>query len=201
MGLHQTTSTIGLPGSEPGLANKLSRVATGNPEDNRMRTTLYMGNQQIEEAGDITFSVPDPTLHADSGSLTLSSENGEVVVAPNQTLTVDDIVIRSRGNRKLSDSIPNFVQIGTYIVKNGWLVNMPACGENGDPKAALRPATMRGGYTVQASQDDMLTGRYGFQYRLIKNASTWTVVAESDGDEADYGLQETLVDVYCYYPD
>lgn len=200
-GLHEITSTIGIPGSEPGLASKLSRIATGNPEDNRMRTTLFMGNQQIEEAGDITFSATDPRLRADVGSLTLDSASGEVVIAAGQTLLVDDVIVRNRGNRKLSDSLANYVQIGTYIVQDGWLVNMPACGVGGAPKASLRPAAMRGGYTIPAAAEDALVGRYGFQYRLVDNGTSWTVIAQSDGDPADYGHLDTLVDVYCYYPD
>ncbi|MDF5950393.1 prepilin-type N-terminal cleavage/methylation domain-containing protein [Pseudomonas aeruginosa] len=36
-------STIGIPGSEPALNSKLSRVYTGDPEMNRMRTPLLLG--------------------------------------------------------------------------------------------------------------------------------------------------------------
>lgn len=46
---HLLRSTIGIPGSEPALDAKLSRVATGNAELNRMRTTLLLGNNNIAE--------------------------------------------------------------------------------------------------------------------------------------------------------
>lgn len=46
---HHIRSTIGIPGSEPALDGKLSRLATGNAELNRMRTTLLMGNNNITE--------------------------------------------------------------------------------------------------------------------------------------------------------
>lgn len=50
---HQLRSTIGIPGSEPALDGKLSRLATGNAELNRMRTTLLMGNNNITEINKI----------------------------------------------------------------------------------------------------------------------------------------------------
>lgn len=195
---NQITSTIGVPGSEPALSNKLSRVATGNPEDNRMRTDLLMGGQDINESGDINFSKANPTLSAQSGSLTLSAQNGQVIIPAGQTLTVDDVVVRSRGNRRLSASLPNFVHIGTYIVRDGWLVQQPACAEGGVPKGALRPAAMRGGYS--GSYDPAFVGRYGFNYRLTPTGGYWSVTAIAEGYAADYANLDTLVDVFCYYP-
>lgn len=194
----EITTTIGIPGSEPALSNKLSRVATGNLTDNRMETTLYMGGQQIHEAGNINFSQADPQITAQSGSLTLSAQNGQVIIPAGQTLTVDDIVVRSRGSRKLSESLPNFVQIGTYIVRDGWLVNKPTCAAGGSPKAALRPGSMRGGYS--GSYDPTFVGRYGINYRLTSSGSYWVVTAISEGYAADYANLDSLVDVFCYYP-
>ncbi|MCF5382141.1 prepilin-type N-terminal cleavage/methylation domain-containing protein [Pseudomonas syringae] len=46
---HQIRTTIGIPGSEPALEAKLSRIATGNAELNRMRTTLLLGGNDITE--------------------------------------------------------------------------------------------------------------------------------------------------------
>lgn len=50
---HSVRTTIGLPGSEPALEAKLSRLATGNAELNRMRTTLYLGGNDIKEVNNI----------------------------------------------------------------------------------------------------------------------------------------------------
>lgn len=197
-GSYQITTKIGVPGSEPALSNKLTRVATGNLEDNRMRTSLYMGGQQIQEAGNINFTQANPTLRAQSGSLTLSAQNGQIIIPAGQQLTVDDVIVRSRGNRKLSDSLPNFVQIGTYIVRNGWLVAKPNCGAGGTPKGALRPGAMRGGYA--GSYDPNYVGRYGFNYRLDSSGSYWIVNAVAEGYAVDYNNLDSLVDVYCYYP-
>ncbi|UTN36044.1 type II secretion system GspH family protein (plasmid) [Pseudomonas aeruginosa] len=191
-------STIGVPGSEPALSNKLTRVDTGNLEDNRMRTNLLMGGWQINEAGNINFSQANPTISAQSGSLTLSAQNGQVVIPAGQTLTVDDIVVRSRGNRRLSASLPNFVHIGTYIVRDGWLVQKPACATGGVPKGALRPAAMRGGYTSAAGA--AYVGRYGFNYRLTSTGAYWSVTAVAEGYAADYANLDSLIDVFCYYP-
>lgn len=113
---HQMTSTISVPGSEPALSNKLASVATGNQEDNRMRTTLLMRGQQINEAGNINFAQAIPTIRA------------------------------LKGSRRLSARLSNFVHIGTYIVRDGWLVQKPVCATGGVPKGALRPTAMRGGY-------------------------------------------------------
>ncbi|MFL1449356.1 type II secretion system protein [Pseudomonas tritici] len=195
---NEVTSTIGIPGSEPALASKLSRVATGNLQDNRMETTLYMGGNQISEAGNISFSQNNPVIAAQSGSLTLSAQDGQVIIPAGQTLTVDDVVVRSRGNRKLSESLPNFVQIGTYIVRDGWLVNKPACAAGGTAKAALRPGSMRGGYS--GSYDPSFVGRYGINYRLTSSGSYWVVTAVAEGYVADYANLDSLVDVFCYYP-
>ncbi|HBP1602427.1 TPA: type II secretion system protein [Pseudomonas aeruginosa] len=195
---NQITSTIGVPGSEPALSNKLTRVATGNLEDNRMRTNLLMGGQQINEAGNINFSQANPNITAQSGSLTLSAQNGQVVIPAGQTLTVDDVVVRSRGNRLLSASLPNFVHIGTYIVRNGWLVQKPTCAAGGVPKGALRPAAMRGGYA--GSYDPAYVGRYGFNYRLTSTGAYWSVTAVAEGYAVDYVNLDSLVDVFCYYP-
>lgn len=52
-GTYQIRTTIGIPGSEPGLDSKLSRIATGNAELNRMRTTLLLGGNDITEVGTI----------------------------------------------------------------------------------------------------------------------------------------------------
>nr|WP_192963256.1 prepilin-type N-terminal cleavage/methylation domain-containing protein [Pseudomonas fluorescens]CEK42036.1 hypothetical protein PQBR57_0083 [Pseudomonas fluorescens SBW25] len=196
-GSYQITSKIGIPGSEPALNNKLTRVATGNIEDNRMRTTLYMGGQQMAEAGDINFSQANPTLNAQSGSLTLSAQNGQIIIPAGQTLTVDDVIVRSRGNRPVSSGMPNFVQIGSYIVRDGWLVTKPTCPSGGIPKAALRPAAMRGGYS--GSYDPNFVGRYGINYRLTSSGAYWIVTAVAEGYAADYQDLDSLVDVYCYY--
>lgn len=196
-GSHQITTRIGVPGSEPALSNKLSRVATGNIEDNRMRTTLYMGNQDIGEVGNI--SMPGAAPHITGrGPLTISSQSGRVIIPSGQVLEVDDIVVRSRGSRRLSTSLPNFVQIGTYIVRDGWLVAKPSCGAGGTPKGALRPGAMRGGYA--GSYDPNYVGRYGYNYRLTSSGGYWIVTAVAEGYAADYANLDSLVDVFCYYP-
>lgn len=81
-GTHQVRTTIGIPGSEPALDAKLSRVATGNAELNRMRTDLLLGGNNIREINDLT---------AKSGSIdTLLSEFVTVAQSAilNGTLTV-----------------------------------------------------------------------------------------------------------------
>ena len=50
---HRIRTTVGVPGSEPALDSKLSRVASGNAELNRMRTNLLLGNFDIREVKNI----------------------------------------------------------------------------------------------------------------------------------------------------
>ena len=47
-------TTVGIPGSEPALDSKLSRIATGNAELNRMRTTLLLGGNDIREIDEVS---------------------------------------------------------------------------------------------------------------------------------------------------
>lgn len=51
---YQIRTTVGAPGTESALDGKLSRIATGNAELNRMRTDLLMGNNSISEVNQIT---------------------------------------------------------------------------------------------------------------------------------------------------
>lgn len=67
---YRIRTTIGVPGTEPALDGKLSRLASGNAELNRMRTTLLMGGNNITEVGTVdavagTFS---GNVNAGSGS-------------------------------------------------------------------------------------------------------------------------------------
>lgn len=50
---HLLRTTIGIPGTEPALDSKLSRIATGNAELNRMRTNLLLGGWNITEVDGI----------------------------------------------------------------------------------------------------------------------------------------------------
>lgn len=68
--VNSTTSlirtTIGIPGTEPALDSKLSRIATGNAELNRMKTTLLLGGHDISEVNGI-----DAVSGVFSGNLTV----------------------------------------------------------------------------------------------------------------------------------
>ncbi|MBM5458973.1 prepilin-type N-terminal cleavage/methylation domain-containing protein [Pseudomonas sp. P66] len=193
---HTIRSTIGVPGTEPALSTKLSRVSTGNPEDNRMRATLLLGGQSIAEGGDIQLSKVNPTISAQNGSLNLSSASQDVSIAAGNMLTADDIRIRTRNNALLSDLLPNYVQKGTYLVRHGWGVIKPTCSNGGIPKASLRPGMMSGGYNPGVTG----SGIFGFVYRLIDNGKMWIVQTDIWGTAEERNKLDSLVDVYCYYP-
>ncbi|MGF6282151.1 prepilin-type N-terminal cleavage/methylation domain-containing protein [Pseudomonas frederiksbergensis] len=69
---HTVRSTVGIPGSEAGLYDKLSRTNTGDPELNTMRTNLHMGNQNIDGANDISSATVNATGNVQGGTLSVS---------------------------------------------------------------------------------------------------------------------------------
>lgn len=62
-------TTIGIPGSEPALDAKLSRLATGNAELNRMRTALLLGGNNIQEVNNISTVSMDASGTVQAGSI------------------------------------------------------------------------------------------------------------------------------------
>jgi prepilin-type N-terminal cleavage/methylation domain-containing protein len=85
---HLIRSTVGVPGSEAALSEKLSRTAQSNAELNRMRTTLLMGNNNITEvnnldtvsvtaSGGISAQTMNSAGRATVGDLAISGTNTE----------------------------------------------------------------------------------------------------------------------------
>lgn len=54
---HTIVSTIGIPGTEPALDAKLSRIATDDPEDNTMRTDIDMGANNINNLNELNSTI------------------------------------------------------------------------------------------------------------------------------------------------
>lgn len=65
-------STIGIPGSEPAMDGKLSRVATGNAELNRMQTTLLLGGYDINEVNNLSTNSINAAGHIQAASMATS---------------------------------------------------------------------------------------------------------------------------------
>jgi prepilin-type N-terminal cleavage/methylation domain-containing protein len=185
-------SVIGVPGSEPSLDSKLSRINTGNPEHNRMRTTMLMGGNAINEGGDINLSKANPVITAQSGSLNFNSASGMTYM--NGTLVVDDVMLGVAG-RRVRDAIPNYVHKGTFVVGHGWLVAKPSCPNGGTPKALLRPGNINAGYSSGGS-----VGVVAVEYRAIDSGTFWTVSTNTYGNATDRNNMDSLIDTYCYYP-
>lgn len=74
------TSIVGVPGSEGAIAGKLSRIATGNLEDNRMRTALLLGGNNISEVNNVSS-----TSITNSGALNTGSLQTGNLAAGNMT--------------------------------------------------------------------------------------------------------------------
>lgn len=94
---HRIRTTIGIPGTEPALDSKLSRLASGNAELNRMRTTLLLGGNNITEVGTI-----------DAGAATFSGN----VNAASGTFA-GNVSANSAGVNSLTS---NYAQIGSLGV-------------------------------------------------------------------------------------
>ena len=65
-------SSVGIPGTEPALSSKLSRIATGDPEDVTMRTDLLLGGNDITGVGAIDASSADVSGATNTGSLSVT---------------------------------------------------------------------------------------------------------------------------------
>ncbi|HFE9120025.1 TPA: type II secretion system protein [Pseudomonas aeruginosa] len=192
-------STIGIPGSEPALNSKLSRVYTGDPEMNRMRTPLLLGGNSINEVSNMYLNNggADARVRTDAGRLILSTPyGGEVAIENGTNLSVENVTLRQRGNANLIDLLPNFVQKGTYLVRHSDGVIKPACPGGGSARASLRPGTMRGGW----QEGEVNHGAFGYEYRLLDYGSYWIVSTNIIGSEVERNNLQSLVDVYCYYP-
>lgn len=192
-------STIGVPGSEPALNSKLSRINTGDPEMNRMRTPLLLGRNSIHEVSNLYLNNggADARVRTDAGRLILSTPSGgEVAIENGTNLSVENVTLRQRGNANLIDLLPNFVQKGTYLVRHGDGVIKPSCPGGGTARASLRPGTMRGGW----QEGEVNHGAFGFEYRLLNYASYWLVSTNIIGSTVERNNLQSLVDVYCYYP-
>ena len=123
----QIRTTIGIPGSEPALDAKLSRIATGNAELNRMRTNLLLGGNDIDEvnnlnanSGRFSDSVSSQTLTVQllasiAGNLSVQGESQftgpsrfkqdvilEKVVAEGQIGCVTGAIARNADGKTLS---------------------------------------------------------------------------------------------------
>lgn len=80
-GSHLIRTTIGLPGTEAALDNKLSRIATGNAELNRMRTALLLGGNDISEINNLSAAGGSFSGNVSAGSVSATSVTGSNVSA------------------------------------------------------------------------------------------------------------------------
>ncbi|MBP5948073.1 prepilin-type N-terminal cleavage/methylation domain-containing protein [Pseudomonas sp. P9(2020)] len=83
---HLLRSTVGIPGSEPALDGKLSRIATGNAELNRMRATLLLGGNDIQEVNNISTNSINASGHVQAGTLTAAGQIQAGSVATSGTI-------------------------------------------------------------------------------------------------------------------
>lgn len=115
-------STIGIPGSEPALDAKLSRLATGNPALNRMETNLSLGGHSINDVSVLnaqtanvtgTLSTPiatvSDTLYAQTANVagTLAARDATV----SNSLTAQNVTVN--GTLTSSSTTTGTLQVTT----------------------------------------------------------------------------------------
>ncbi|MDM1714707.1 prepilin-type N-terminal cleavage/methylation domain-containing protein [Pseudomonas sp. 165] len=101
---YRIRTTIGSPGSEPALYNKLSRNAEANAELNRMRTNLLMSNFNITEINNLSAVAIDASGPVTAQSVTArgdTSVGGSLWVTGNQSVNGSSQVT---GNELISGS-------------------------------------------------------------------------------------------------
>lgn len=78
---HTIRSTVGVPGTEAGLYDKLSRTDNGNVELNTMRTNLHLGGNNISEINDVSTVSINATGNVQAGTLDVNGRAnfGELV--------------------------------------------------------------------------------------------------------------------------
>ncbi|EMM5787445.1 TPA: prepilin-type N-terminal cleavage/methylation domain-containing protein [Pseudomonas aeruginosa] len=83
---YRIRTTIGVPGSEPALDSKLSRVVTANADLNRMQTNLLLGGNNISEVNDI--SAASASISGNVSANTLTSQSASIAGQVNSNSAV-----------------------------------------------------------------------------------------------------------------
>ncbi|KAB0728114.1 prepilin-type N-terminal cleavage/methylation domain-containing protein, partial [Pseudomonas aeruginosa] len=80
-------TTIGVPGSEPALDSKLSRIVTANADLNRMQTNLLLGGNNISEVNNISAVSASISGNVSTNTLTAQSASISGQVNSNSAVT------------------------------------------------------------------------------------------------------------------
>lgn len=118
------------------------------------------------------------------------------------TSRLDDIVLTSLGNRRISELMPKMSLRGTKIVAHGNLLPMPSCASSGTPRLLIEP--IRWSTLLLGSNGIVNLDRNINYIGAVINGTNWqvsfTTHSQDDGSTVpDYnGLG--LAKVYCYYP-
>ena len=116
---HTIVSTIGIPGTEPALDAKLSRIATDDPEDNRMRTDIDMEQNSIRDVDEL-----QSTLINNTGRINTLELKVTRTVVLESACSEPGLIAQSTGG------IPAFCQNGTWGRAARWYTGSVTNGGN-----------------------------------------------------------------------
>ncbi|WP_371929070.1 shufflon system plasmid conjugative transfer pilus tip adhesin PilV [Pseudomonas sp. FSL R10-0399] len=114
---------MGIPGSEAALDSKLSRIATGNAELNKMRTTLLLGGNDINEVGNL-----NATSGSFAGNVTAQMLTVQQQASINGALAVQgesQFVGKARFNDELILEKLVVEKISADVSREHWLETLP----------------------------------------------------------------------------
>lgn len=117
---HTIVSTIGIPGTEPALDAKLSRIATDDPEDNTMRTNIDMGDNNINNLNTLNSK----TI-VNSGTATIMGRliTGEYIQVGGTGVTLESACSPNGLMGKTATGMIAFCQSGTWARPARWYSN------------------------------------------------------------------------------
>jgi prepilin-type N-terminal cleavage/methylation domain-containing protein len=176
------TSIAGIPGSEPALDGKLSRVSTGDLQDNRMATNLLLGNNNIEEVNSINVGTVNSNRINNTGTITTDLVNAGVLNS--NTLTTGNMTATNINASSLT-ATGNIKARGQLQADNGAVIVGDALvdGQVLARQLGLQGTAVEGGGCVRSGNLSTTTGGLSLSCQRGKwtRSSNWFDAPVSGG--------------------
>lgn len=118
------------------------------------------------------------------------------------TSRLDDIVLTSLGNRRISELMPKMSLRGTKQVGHGDLLPIPSCASTGTPRLLIDP--IRWSTLLLGSNGIVNLDRNVNYIGAVINGSNWQISFTTHSQDDGSIIPDTnglgLAQVYCYYP-
>lgn len=118
------------------------------------------------------------------------------------TSRLDDIVLTSLGNRRISEVMPKMSLRGTKQVSHGDLLPIPSCSSSGSPRLLIDPIRWS---TLLLGSNKFVNLNQNVNYIGARvRGSNWEVSFKTHSQNTNKIIPDTnglgLAKVYCYYP-